>query len=210
MIFYVCIKIINLSSILHRCRIVVSLVNMTVLSITTSMTDQCFQCVPDGGDANDLLSLEELPTAFFRRLRNNFYFPNKTVATDSNNSIETLALLSFCYEDTQIGKHLQHLNETIELIRSVLAKTDCAAQCIEQPKCRSCTIYNVFMCHLSAEDVISTDGVKRILIEDPSCIHFGMQKTDKLVNREEGALKEIRNDWRSGKCSIKRKGVGAI
>ena len=43
------IEIINFSSMLHRCRIVVSLMNRLAFLMTTLMNHQCYQCVLDWG-----------------------------------------------------------------------------------------------------------------------------------------------------------------
>ena len=49
-IINVCTKIINVSSMLLGCRIVVSLLNRPAFFITTLMNHQCYQCVLDWGN----------------------------------------------------------------------------------------------------------------------------------------------------------------
>ena len=47
-----CIEIINVSLMLHRCGIIVSLMNRPVFLMTTLMNHQCYQCVLDWGWQN--------------------------------------------------------------------------------------------------------------------------------------------------------------
>ena len=73
MIISVFIEIMNVSSMLHHCRIVVSLMNRPVFLMTTLMNHQCYQFVLDWGWKKDWTWLRRPSQIFSFSLRNKIW-----------------------------------------------------------------------------------------------------------------------------------------